>query len=208
LHLDYVRYPNDLFDYSTRAIAEFRGTRAPLMTPADRLRLDAAAAKNPAAWADALPAAWTAFRRDRLTGLVRKLQAAARAARPGVMVSAAVVPDVDRARDRYLQDWSGWASAGLVDAICPMAYTPDLAAFSETVALVRGAADRVPVWAGIGAWRLPVGRTIEHVRAARSAGAAGVLLFSYDALAEDKAAPLAYFAGLRAIMTSKDSDID
>ncbi|HET6899659.1 MAG TPA: PA domain-containing protein, partial [Vicinamibacteria bacterium] len=37
-----------------------------------------------------------------------------------------------------------------------------------------------PVWAGVGAWRLPVGSVLEKIRAAREAGASGVVLFSHE----------------------------
>ena len=40
-----------------------------------------------------------------------------------------------------------------------------------------------PVWAGVGAWRLPVGSVIEKIRAAREAGASGVVLFSHESFA-------------------------
>jgi uncharacterized lipoprotein YddW (UPF0748 family) len=143
------------------------------------------------------PESWAAFRRDRLTRLVRKLHAAAKAARPGVTFSAAVGPNPDAARNQHFQDWSAWASSGMLDAVCPMAYTTELDDFSSTIARVRQASNGVPVWAGIGAWQLPVSRTLDHVRAARRAGVSGVLLFSYDALAASTSKPPTYFASLR-----------
>jgi hypothetical protein len=44
------------------------------------------------------------------------------------------------------------------------------------------------VWAGIGAYRLTPADTVENIRAARRAGAAGVLLFSYDSVRQAAAA--------------------
>ena len=93
VHLDYIRYPGAAFDYGAPTLAAFRAAVAPARPAAEQQQLDRAAVKNPAAWADGLPAEFAAFRRDRLTALVRRLQAAVRAARPQAIVSAAVVPD-------------------------------------------------------------------------------------------------------------------
>jgi hypothetical protein len=71
-----------------------------------------------------------------------------------------------------------------------MAYTASLPVFNRQVAAARQAAAPRPVWAGIGAYRLSPAQTIDHIAAARSAGAAGVVLFSYDSLVESKGDPL------------------
>jgi uncharacterized lipoprotein YddW (UPF0748 family) len=196
VHFDYARYPNALFDYSARALSEFRATKAPHVSATERQRLDAAAAKEPAAWTNMFPESWGAFRRDRLTMLVQKLHAAAKTARPGVIVSAAVQPNPEVARTQLLQDWSAWASSGLLDVICPMAYSSDAQDFSDAITRAKRGAGDARVWVGIGAWQLPVNRAVEHVQIARRAGASGVLLFSYDALAAS-AQPPTYFAGLK-----------
>ena len=197
IHLDYARYPSVQFDYSARALAAFRASKVMQVSLTDRRRLDAAAAKDPAAWTNMFPEGWAAFRRDRLTALVQKLRVAVTTARPGVIVSAAVQPNPDVARAQLLQDWSGWASAGLIDVICPMAYSTDPQEFSASIARAKSGASGAPVWVGIGAWQLTVTRAVEHVQLARRAGASGVLLFSYDALAAVSTRPPTYFAGLR-----------
>jgi len=43
--------------------------------------------------------------------------------------------------------------------------------------------DRVPVWAGVGAYRLDTGGIVEKLRIAREAGADGAVLFSHESLA-------------------------
>jgi uncharacterized lipoprotein YddW (UPF0748 family) len=204
VHLDYARYPSDLFDYSAHALADFRATRAARVTTAERDRLDALALKDPAEWANMFPEGWAAFRRDRLTALIQRVRTAAKTIRPDVVVSAAVAPRADLARDQFLQDWRGWSAARLLDAICPMAYTTDLADFGEIVNGAHAAAGATPIWVGIGAWQMPVNRTLEHVRVARKNGASGVLLFSYDALASTEVKAANYFTGLRQALLGID----
>ena len=125
VQFDYLRYPNETFDYSATAIAAFRAARLPSVAAVDRQRLDAAARTDPTAWPAAYPQAWDGFRRDRLTWLLHALTAAVRSARPHLPVSAAVVPRGDEARARTLQDWPRWAAAGDLDTVCPMVYVSD-----------------------------------------------------------------------------------
>jgi uncharacterized lipoprotein YddW (UPF0748 family) len=197
VHLDYARYPDDGFDYSAIAIAEFRANRLSATSVADRQRLDQRAASDPLIWPKTFPQGWVSFRRDRLTALVSRLALDARATRPGIIVSAAVSPSAEEARVDRLQDWPLWASTGALDVVCPMAYATDLSTFSAQVTGARASAGRVPVWTGVGAYLLPVADASAHVRAARKAGAAGILVFSYDSLMTSDAGDSSYLAALR-----------
>lgn len=130
-------------------------------------------------------------RRDALTTLVGRIAAAARAERPGLAMSAAVIADETQALRHHLQDWPEWMRRGLLDAVCPMAYTADTPLFrSQLEAAVARTQGRGPVWAGIGAYRLTVPGMIAHVREAREAGAGGVVLFSHEWLLPADAAEL------------------
>jgi uncharacterized lipoprotein YddW (UPF0748 family) len=55
-------------------------------------------------------------------------------ARPGVIVSAAVIPDAQQAFTSRLQDWRGWLDQSLLDVICPMAYTTEPETFQKQIA--------------------------------------------------------------------------
>lgn len=182
IHLDYLRYPNTDFDYSRYAVAAFRSDIAGALPPAVKAALDERADIDPFAYPDGLPDAWTQFRRARLTSLAMRLRKVIKKARPDALVTAAVVPDADDAFALRLQDWRTWAEAGILDAVCPMAYSQDPETFARQVAAARAFAGARAVWAGIGAWRLSPEQTIRHIGLARKAGAAGVLLFSYDSL--------------------------
>lgn len=197
LHLDYVRYPSADFDYSRAALRDFRAVLVDAAPRAERDRLDRLTAADPLAWPRVYPEAWDTFRRERLTTLVAKIRAVVRAERPAAVVSSAVIPDPDVARMLKLQDWAAWARAGVVDVVCPMAYATTVDEFSAQMAATAAGAHGRPVWAGIGAWRLPVRRSAEHLAAARRAGAAGVLLFSYDSLLEAGSPRGSYFTQLR-----------
>lgn len=186
IHLDYIRYPSERFDYSHSAIRAFTATLRPKLTAAVRRDLDALERDDIFAYPDALPAEWRQFRIDRLTALVRRLRDVVKAERSDAIVTVAAAPDLQEAREHRLQDWGGWLESGLVDAVCPMAYTPETARFVEHIAAARQVAGERPVWAGIGAYRLTPAQTIENIQAARKLGVSGIVLFSYDSMTDPR----------------------
>jgi uncharacterized lipoprotein YddW (UPF0748 family) len=194
LHFDYARYPSDRFDYSRAAIRQFRSAIAASIPEARRRALDSEESIDLFAYPDAFPGEWRTFRVSRMTALIARLHDAAKAERPGALVTAAVAPDPREAFDHRLQDWRGWLSNGLIDAICPMAYTTEPARFAEQIAAAREAAGARAVWAGIGAYRLTPKDTIDNIRTARRLGAAGVVLFSYDSLIDPRQATPDYLS--------------
>ncbi|MBW3534108.1 MAG: family 10 glycosylhydrolase, partial [Gemmatimonadetes bacterium] len=125
VHLDYIRYPGPDFDYSRGALEAFRGWMAERVPAAERAAAEGAWPRDPLAYAEAFPQEWAEFRREQVTRLTEEVAGAARGARPGIVVSAAVFPDPEDARRNRFQDWGAWARWGLLDAVAPMAYTGD-----------------------------------------------------------------------------------
>ena len=183
IHLDYIRFPNDDFDYSPAALEQFKTAVVPSLTEGERREAAAREPLDPTAYPNLFPDRWDDFRRSRLTALVVKIRTAVKAARPNVVFSAAVLPDAQEAYDHRLQDWRGWVDRSLLDVVCPMAYTSDPAIFQKQIAAARAHAGARPVWAGIGAYQLTPTQTLTHIANARKLGAAGIILFSYESLA-------------------------
>jgi len=182
IHFDYARYPNDRFDYSRLAIHEFRASVRNQVPEATRRALDSQEQDDLFAYPDSLPDQGREFRVSRMTALMTRLHATVRRERAEAVVSVAVVPDVREAEHHRLQNWGGWAAAGVVDVICPMAYATEASHFAEQIGGARAAAGSRPMWAGIGSYRLSAKETVDNIQTARRLGANGVVLFSYDSL--------------------------
>jgi uncharacterized lipoprotein YddW (UPF0748 family) len=181
IHFDYIRFPSADFDYSIGALERFR-LWARNATTADRFQqLDAAYVSDLFAFVEGEPRLWDEFRRQQVTRLVERIHRDVKAINPRLVISAAVIADVDLAyRDRF-QDWPAWLEAGLVDVVVPMAYTPNAGRFRSLVRSATVAArQRRHVWAGIGAYMNTADGTIGMIDIARVEGAGGVVLFSYD----------------------------
>ena len=182
VHLDYIRFPNDEFDYSAEALDEFRSDVTSRISGSERREYASRARGRPLFYTEMFPQGWQEFRRARLTALLTKIRSTVKARRARAMLTAAVFPDANDAANRRFQNWGGWLETGLLDAICPMAYTTDPALFRTQIANVEQLAGRRPVWAGIGAYQLSPSATADNIRTARQLGAEGIVLFSYDNL--------------------------
>jgi uncharacterized lipoprotein YddW (UPF0748 family) len=187
LHLDYVRYPDTLpfspgtqfgvgvgFGFGEPARARFQGETgrvAPLgASLANAERFDG-------------------WRREKLGALVTAIAGAARAERPGLRVSAAVIAERERAYRVDLQDWLGWLDAGQLDFAVPMLYTRDAALLRYGVETYAGLAKRRQLWVGLGSWLFAdtPELAVEQLRTARAEPSLGTSLFSWDSIRDTPA---------------------
>ncbi len=194
IHLDYARYPSNRFDYGAAALAEFRASVRPTLSPAARRQLDERDRVDLFAYPDGLPKEWKDFRIARMSALMSRLRAAVKSVRADALVTLAAAPDLDEALNHKFQDWRAWLQAGIVDAVAPMAYTPEARRFAEQISAARDIVGGRSVWAGIGAYRLTAAQTVENIHTARRLGTAGVVLFSYDSLVDPRQANADYLA--------------
>jgi uncharacterized lipoprotein YddW (UPF0748 family) len=122
---------------------------------------------------------------DAVTALVAEGAERLRAVRPGLVISAAVFPDPEVARERVLQRWPDWARAGLIDLLCPMAYRREAPEVARLLGKARAAAPATRMWGGLMAYAGERALLREEVRAANDAGCEGAILFAYDPAQRD-----------------------
>ncbi len=120
-----------------------------------------------------------------VTALVSEGAKRLRAARPGIVISAAVFPDPEVARDRVLQRWPDWARRGLVDLLCPMVYRRDTDEVARLLTKARAAAPKTRMWGGLMAYAGERALLRDQVRAAKRVGCEGAILFAYDPTQRD-----------------------
>jgi len=182
MHFDYVRLASPDFDYSRTSLERFRKWLEPQLSAPERRQLKQSLKENPLAAADAFKEKFGDFQREQITTLVERIYRGVKKRKPDVTVSAAVFANDENAYTRRFQDWRRWLAKGILDVACPMAYSTDTAVFRKQIEVAstsaHGAGRRV--WAGIGAYRIPVESTVEKINAARALGADGIILFSYD----------------------------
>ena len=182
LHFDYVRLASPDFDYSRTSLEKFWTWLKPNIANAERRRLAKSLKENPLAATDAHPDRFAEFQRAQITLLVQRIYREVKRRRPQMLVSAAVFANDENAYTRRFQDWRRWLQMGILDVACPMAYSTDTAVFRKQIEVATSTAHSAGrrVWAGIGAYRIPVESTIEKIGVARQLKADGIILFSYD----------------------------
>ncbi len=167
LHLDYVRFVDDLVteDYprDQRTLALYRE----------------ATGKHP----DDDEHGWKAWRGEQVTALVRAIRAMVDAERrDDCVLSAAVGSTPETAVDRHLRASREWAENGIVHAVFPMNYTPDLGLFAERVEAWRAVESKAAVVTGVNVDPArSTGVLEEEIRLARRASG-HVSLFAYASL--------------------------
>lgn len=174
LHLDYIRFPLDEcpkgvdYPYDKATLALYR--KAMGKRPQD----DAAA--------------WSRWRTEQVTQLVREVRAMVKQARPSAVLTAAVGADVDEYRRHYFQDGAAWLRGNLVDLVFVMNYQAQTATFQKRQAAWLKAAGQKWVAAGIGEYMHREDRvTIDQLKLARQWGR-GLGIFSYNSLFRGDAA--------------------
>jgi uncharacterized lipoprotein YddW (UPF0748 family) len=189
LHFDYVRFASPDFDYSRTSLSAFRKWLEPQLSPAERHALKKLLRSNPLAASEMYQGKFADFQREQITNLVERIYRAVKQRRPQVIVSAAVFANDENAYTRRFQDWRRWLKMGILDVACPMAYTTDTAIFQKQIEIATSTAHAAGrrVWAGIGAYRMPAESTVEKIHVARTIGADGIILFSYDFMATQSA---------------------
>jgi uncharacterized lipoprotein YddW (UPF0748 family) len=124
IHFDYIRYPE------TEGPALPRGSDVGY-NPVSVARFQRAAGRTDVPQPD--DEAWTRWRRQQVTQLIRRISIEARAIKPRIRVSAATIAwgrppgsladfETVAPMQRVFQEWQGWLAEGLLDLAVPMNY--------------------------------------------------------------------------------------
>ena len=174
IHFDYVRYPNPDFDYSTGALDRFREWVLPRISPARRTGLDQALRSRPPGLCGLLAGALGGVPPgpDHRVGGADLPRGEEAEARPG-----GVGGGLRQCRRRlspagFRTGGVGWP-IGILDAVAPMAYTPDNEIFEAQIQEAVEAAGRDRVWAGIGVYQNTYRGTVDKIRIAEEPGHPG-----------------------------------
>ncbi len=164
IHLDYIRYPAKNLGYAPESVARYREK--------DTL--------NDISWND--------WRIAQITDFITDLRELALTINPKIMITAAVIADLDEAKVHYAQDWVKWINDGIVDRVYPMAYSKGYDRFYDIAANIAAQTPKEKVIMGLRAWQekgesyYSVDRIIEKANICRQMGFGGLALFSYDGI--------------------------
>lgn len=161
IHLDYIRYPNSSFGYEPAAVAMFYNETG--LMPADS------------------PETWRSWKARQVTMTVETVRFRLNSAAPSTLLSCAVMADPGTAATEFGSPWREWLAAGLVDFVCPMAYTSDR---QRALSLARAttAEHAGNVVYGVAVFNQSVTAALEGASEALARGAGGVCVYSLNSL--------------------------
>lgn len=186
IHLDFIRYAGRETGYNQVSLDRFRSYYG---FPADY---------RP----QPTDEAWSQWRRDRVTELVRRVYVRSKAIKPTIEISIAAItwgglgtysPDDwpnSAAYDIVYQDWKGWLDEGIIDFAVPMKYFEEGTSrtrgwYDNWLAFSRVNSGRRAIVAGTGAWLNTAGQGISQLQRAlapddQGRKLAGVALYAYN----------------------------
>jgi uncharacterized lipoprotein YddW (UPF0748 family) len=188
IHLDYVRYPGTGFGFEPEARAGFF-----LETGIDPVDIYPSRGWTTSA-APGWEGDWLSWRARQVTESVRTVRAALRRSAPGLPLSCAVISDPMAAASDYGCDWRSWLTEGLIDFVCPMAYTTSRERADE-IAIMDTAMRPDRVVYGIAVYNQTLSSALRGAAEASARGSAGTCVYSLNTFSPVDAAALRSFWG-------------
>jgi uncharacterized lipoprotein YddW (UPF0748 family) len=156
IHFDYIRLPDH--DYSYDAVSRGRYLR------------------------ESLSMSYMEFQAGEITGMLERITSSARAIKPGLIMTAAIVNRYNRAVGIFAQDPVAWLDRGALDYVIPMMYTPYPAEFVDMMNGYREVlpADRIAAGINLGEMPDDPRAVAAQVHESLMAGIKGHVLFSME----------------------------
>lgn len=179
VHYDYIRYPAEITE-----VAEAGRERARKMgnwsyDPISLKRFKEETGKTP----DEAPEEWTRWRGRQVSDVAKLLSERMRAVKPDIIISAAVMPDPEDARDRKYQDYLRWLEEGWIDAVFTMNYAAGDTFENRLQMLVDRAPEGATIAQGLGG-NHPPEVLADQIEKVRELGYDGIAIFAYSHLFE------------------------
>lgn len=178
IHLDYIRHPSVGVGWDPTTRARFALDAG--VDPAHMEQLDTAAQTK-------VHEAWESFQRTQVTAVVRAMRDSARAVRPRILISAAVIADTLRAERSNAQMWRSWVRDGLIDRAFVMCYgVPVQSVMNQLMGFTAELETGGSVVPGIAMYNTKPVTAALKIKGARAMGFPLVALYSYDSLFEER----------------------
>ncbi len=161
IQLDYIRYPDSQFGYAPKAIETY--------------------------YNNSMKNQFDLWKQEQVTRFMRRFYAEAKYRNPDLIVTAAVISDLHKARKNYSQNWTEWLDEGIIDYAYTMAYALEDNILEQELYSYHKYRNRIVV--GLRAWtdeRNPYSteRILSKMQIVRDFKFAGFALFSYTGLQE------------------------
>ena len=181
IHLDYIRYPKNCYDFNEIGRKRFKDIYAVdpiLLSISNKSYFSGMEVQT----IETLLEKWADFRRDAITELIVGIREIIITSRKPIALSAAVKPDPSEARNHFYQDWEKWLKLGYLDFAVPMNYTANAEHFEEIVRNIDPLIGKEKIWMGIGVYNQGRYEALTKIMISYSNGFDRLVFFSYKTL--------------------------
>lgn len=163
IHLDYIRYPDSYFGYNLLARKKY-----------------ISAIKEPSG------ENWSKWKEEQITAFVRKIHNNLKKTAPTLQLTAAVIPDINKAVKRYSQNWLNWLETGIIDQVYLMEYTTSTTTLESNLNFASQFKQNNNIIVGLRAWSTqftyPSKKINEKIKLVNASNFAGYALYSYTGI--------------------------
>jgi len=184
VHMDYIRYPDS--DYGYNEVMRKHFYYRFLVDPLELVNSgsDVIAEKGKSEYNN-LQREWRLFRMQSISKFVERVSSLVQGMRDDILLTAAVKPQLEDARNRYYQDWFTWLINGWIDCIVPMNYTSHNERFIEIAKEILELVPKDRVLMGIGAYNQDKFQLAYKYFQTKTLGLKGYSLFSFNSIKQD-----------------------
>ncbi len=180
IHLDYIRYPGDRFGYN--AILKKKFERKHNVDPLElAVRSEDIIKSYGEEGYRNLKKEWNDFRAEQITNFVGNLKNTLIKKKRSMILSAAVIPDINRAKNIFFQYWDEWIKEGYIDLVIPMNYEVSLNIFRRNLESMLQSIEKEKIVMGISAANQSKYKLASKVFISRAMGINSFCIFSYTA---------------------------
>ncbi len=198
IHLDYIRYPNNKYDYNVIGRLMFKerhGIDPILLAISNKTIMEQLNATWPI---QEYLTKWDDFRRESVNIFIRTVNTMLRQTAPPVQLSAAVKPDPDEARHFFFQDWEQWLKQDLLNFVVLMNYAKNDGQFERCLQRIDKQLPKQKIWVGISVYNQTNINALQKIAVTYSYRFPNIVFFSYETFQKDPS----YFPQLRAALST------
>jgi uncharacterized lipoprotein YddW (UPF0748 family) len=185
LHLDYFRYPDVEYSFTTQSRTNFR-----ILHFFDPLKLYYHPEEYASRYGEAVyrqaDKEYRQFLMDGLSQYLAEINKLVKEKNKSLELTVAVKPDPVEAKFRYFQDWQNWIKERQCDYVVLMNYRTEWNEFINVLNQLQNQPDRNKIIMGISTYNQGEEAVQKRLRAVQEAGFGGFALFSYNHLAGNK----------------------
>ncbi|MFC1725211.1 glycoside hydrolase family 10 protein, partial [candidate division KSB1 bacterium] len=173
IHLDYIRYPSDEFGYSLEIRNEFKQK-----TGVDPVSLNGAAGSN--SRKSKIKNEWINFRGNILTEFVSYILKKCREVKPKIKYSCSVKPEIQEAKNHFLQFWDEWLNKDIIDFAVVMNYTEVDSKFKKRLENILKSVLGHKLVIGISSYNQSIPSVNRKIKILNNYIIKGICIFSFD----------------------------